>query len=87
MSTDVTSGASLGILGGCNNHYYKVSFTRKWRKGILLRYPETFGDLQAILRLATLAMKFPQLNFNHYAESAKVDGAGSVVLQTCEGGE
>ena len=45
MGTDVTSGASLGILGGCNNYYYKVSSTRKWRKGILLRYPETFGDL------------------------------------------
>ena len=36
MGTDVTSGASLGILGGCNNYYYKVSSTRKWRKGILL---------------------------------------------------
>ena len=88
MGTDVTSGTSLGILGGYNNYHYKVSSTRKWRKGILLHYPETFRNLLGNLEVGHVSNQIPsKLNFDHHAESAKVDGAGSVVLQTCEGGE
>ena len=76
MGTDVISGASPGILGGCNTatRLFLLVMARRNPTSLSGNIWEPIGSLE----IGHVNNEIPsKLNVNHYAELAKVDGAGS----------